>query len=235
MDIGETVVNKSSIEAKLHFTGPAILVGGGALNDKVLLQLAREGFPVLAADGGANHLSNLELTPHAIIGDMDSLSPEPGNLAEAKIVKIEEQETTDFEKCLYTVEAHSFFCFGFLDGRIDHTLATMHVLTKYSDRTIVLIGTEDMLIPVNNSIDLTVGRGCRVSIYPMTRCEFGASKGLKYPLDKLVMEQGTLIGTSNEAVEDHVEIILRTGCYALILEIGKLEADLSSLGFVPRP
>jgi thiamine pyrophosphokinase len=45
-----------------------------------------------------------------------------------------EQDTTDFEKCLYSVAAPLLLGVGFLGGRADHHLAAMNVLVRYADR-----------------------------------------------------------------------------------------------------
>ena len=194
-------------------------MGAGVVNQTLLRGLAQRGFPVIAADGGANLLKSLDIDPDAVVGDMDSLCPSHPWPENTRLIEIAEQETTDFEKCLYTIQAAQYLCFGFLDGRLDHTLATIHALTKYSRHKILLFGVEDLIIPVDHSVRFPVEPGDRVSIYPLTRCEFVRSRGLKYPLDGLFMEQGISIGTSNQAQDCECNIELASGCYALILEM----------------
>ena len=45
---------------------------------------------------------------------------------------IAEQDTTDLEKCLDSVEAPLFLGLGFLGGRIDHHLAAMNALVRHA-------------------------------------------------------------------------------------------------------
>ena len=54
--------------------------------------------------------------------------------AGAAVHAVGEQETTDLEKCLYSVEAPLFLGVGFLGGRVDHQLAAMNALVKYAGR-----------------------------------------------------------------------------------------------------
>ena len=77
----------------------------------------------------------------AVIGDLDSLRDIAAlERAGVPVHRLEEQETTDLEKCLYSVEAPLFVGLGFLGGRIDHHLAAMNALVKFARVPVVLVG-----------------------------------------------------------------------------------------------
>ena len=118
---------------------------------------------------------------------------------------IPEQETTDLEKCLYSVEAPLFVGLGFLGGRIDHHLAAMNALVKFAAVPVVLVGGEDLcfLCPPELAIDLPAGT--RVSLFPMGPVR-GRSEGLLWPIDGLAFDPTGRIGTSNAATGGVVRI-----------------------------
>jgi thiamine pyrophosphokinase len=138
------------------------------------------------------------------------------------------QDDTDFEKCLKRIIAPLIVGFGFLDARLDHTLAAIHALTAVPhDRPILLIGTTDMLLRLRGDIAFPAMVGERVSIWPLGPQRFDRSSGLRWSLDGLEMAPGQMIGTSNVATGD-VEIIAGEGVgYALIRPVATAASLLS--------
>ncbi|HHQ48210.1 MAG TPA: thiamine pyrophosphokinase, partial [Acidobacteria bacterium] len=72
----------------------AVLVANGPLVwTEELAALAASAEPLLAADGGANSLARLGLTPVAVIGDMDSISEATARwLGTDRLVRREDQD-----------------------------------------------------------------------------------------------------------------------------------------------
>lgn len=198
--------------APLLFDRPVILLGGGWTDTALLGQLARSGSPVIAADGGANCLADTDLVPEAIIGDMDSLD---GGLVwpeHTRLVHLEEQDTTDLEKCLYSVEAPRFIGLGFTGKRLDHTLSALHVLLRYAEaKPTLLAGEEDWVWTPCGDLVIELPVGSRLSLFPLAVTRFERSLGLKYPLDGLVLAPGERIGTSNEVSSSPVHIEFDNG------------------------
>ncbi|MEM9206458.1 MAG: thiamine diphosphokinase [Pseudomonadota bacterium] len=180
------------------------MVGGGRIAWDDLRALRARGYAIIAADGAADTLRDEGLMPDAIIGDLDSLSSRDG-WAGVEIIHVPEQDTTDFEKCLYSTDAPLYFGFGLIGKRVDHTLAAFHVLHRYAaEKALVLIDEIDVVMPLIGPFSLDVGAGTRVSLYPLARLGFDVSSGLKYPLEDFEMEPGIAIGVSNEALADRV-------------------------------
>ncbi|MFT3689898.1 thiamine diphosphokinase [Paenirhodobacter sp.] len=171
------------------------LVGGGGL-DPADLRLALTLAPhLVAADGGADRLLAEGLLPDAVIGDMDSLSPEGRTRLGARVHRIAEQDSTDFGKCLAHVTAPFFLGLGFTGLRADHTLAAFSEIAQ-QPRTVILMSEDEVIFraPERFGIDLPLGE--RLSIFPFGRV-YGTSEGLRWPIDGLVMEPAGRIGTSN--------------------------------------
>lgn len=213
----------------LKFQGPVTLVGDGPL-DSADLDLARRLGPTLiAADGAGDRLVRMGVVPDALIGDMDSASA--GARASAgRVLVIPEQDTTDFEKCLYATEAPLYLAVGFTGGRVDHTLAVFHALLSRPEKRVVLLGEADAmaLAPPGRALTLAVGQGARVSIFPLQPVR-GLSRGLEWPLDGLELAPGRRIGTSNRAIADEVTLRFEGPGALLLLERRNLDTLVAAL------
>ncbi|MGI9373688.1 MAG: hypothetical protein ACR2OJ_14440, partial [Hyphomicrobiales bacterium] len=99
-------------EQVFTFSRPVLLVGGGACDAGLLRAYATRGYALVAADGGAEHIAACDLVPELIIGDLDSLQDRQTWSEKAKVIEISEQDTTDFEKCLYTTQAPHYLALG---------------------------------------------------------------------------------------------------------------------------
>lgn len=213
----------------LRFDGAAALIGGGDLGDEDLA-LARSLAPaVIAADGGANHFQpDSPDRLDAVIGDMDSVENLDAWRADpnCRVVEISEQDTTDFEKCLYTVDASVLIGFGFFGARLDHTLATLNALAKHEARHVLLVGAEDVAFLAPPRCRLSLWAGARVSIVPAPQAKAQSSRGLRWPLDDLAFSIGGMLGTSNEATEPDVEAVFVSGAALILLERAGLDAAL---------
>lgn len=178
---------------------PITLVGGGDLRKEDVNRAIHIGSFVVAADSGADSAIQFNVTPRKVIGDFDSLSNETRkSLTKAQLHLIEEQDSTDFDKCLRNIKAPLILGVGFLGRRIDHQLAALNCLARYPDKRCVLLGSHDVvfLLPPAFQIDLAVGAA--VSLFPIGAVE-GHSEGLRWPIAGLNFTPDGQIGTSNEA------------------------------------
>ena len=199
-----------------------VLIGGGPVV-RTIPNLIK-GLPIVAVDGGLDTCINYSMVPNYFIGDMDSASSSAKQYAKLNKIPsnfVAEQETTDFEKALMYVDAVGYVCLGFLDGRLDHLLAVLHVIQKQSQkRPILLLGSEDVVLTGLNDFRISLPIGERISIWPLGKVSFEYSTGLLYSLKNIKMVQGNQIGTSNSVSENSVQIILseeNRGTYLIIL------------------
>ncbi len=215
------------------FPDPLVLVGGGEVDWQAVGELRARGFPLVAADGGANDMPPSEAPPDMIIGDLDSLVDRERWDGRTEILHLAEQETTDFEKCLYATDAPLYLAFGFLGRRLDHSLASLHVLMKYHrEKSILLIDSIDLLTVTSGAFEMSLPLGARFSVYPMETVSFDRSEGLEYALDELTMKQGGRIGTSNRVTADPVRITPRApgdAAYAVVLSNNLLDTMLDMM------
>ncbi len=214
-----------------HSRQGVTLLGAGDLHAASVAEALTLAPCLVAADGGADRALALGLTPEAVIGDLDSISAAAREaIGPERIWQIEEQETTDFDKCLSHVAAPFFLAVGFGGGRLDHTLAAMAVLARHPGRRLIWVGGEDVvfLAPRELSLDLTAGT--RVSLFPMGRVR-GRASGLRWGLEGDDFAPAGRIGTSNEALGP-VHLIL-DGPMLVVLAHEWLRAAIAGLGVPP--
>jgi thiamine pyrophosphokinase len=218
-------------EAGLRFPGGVTLIGGGALDRADLDEAVARAPHVVAADGGANRLRAWGLGAEAIVGDMDSVEDLEGWRARgATVAPIAEQETTDLEKCLLHVEAPFYIGAGFTGLRFDHTLAALHALLRFPDRRLVLLAEQEAIFLAPLDWRARLAPGARVSFFPLAPVTGLSSEGLEWPLDRLPLETGRRIGTSNRAVASEVAARFDARGVAAMVERRFLDAALASLG-----
>ena len=189
------------------FDGPMAIVGGGAVDPALLLELAARGVALVGADGGGDAIGDVGLVPAAIIGDLDSLTDRAGWERRTRVIQIPEQITTDFQKALYSTQAPVTLALGMTGKRLDHTLAALSAVLQFApQRRLLLVDEVDVALAATGPIGFEAGLRERVSIHPLVAVSFARSTGLLYPLDGLTLEPGGLLGTSNEGTGGPVEI-----------------------------
>ncbi len=212
----------------------ATFLGAGPATIATVRSVGAKASILVAVDGGVAHAADAGLRPDVILGDFDSLpSPFPDSLQGVTRRQITDQDSTDFDKALRSIEADLYLCAGFTDGRIDHLLACFHSLLKRPERQAVLVSESDVvtLLPPKISIDLV--SGARVSVFPLKAGET-RSQGLKWPLDGLALHPGGVVSTSNEAVGGPVRLLADGPHSLLILPRKYLDPLVSALIQSPR-
>lgn len=214
--------------------GPVTLVGGGPVDAAVLeaaLALAPEA---VAADGGGDVVLPPGRRFGAVIGDMDSLAgADRLRAAGVPVHHLPEQETTDLEKCLYSVAAPLFLGVGFLGGRADHHLAAMNALVKYAHRAVVLLGAQDVCFLCPPVLALELPARARVSLFPMAPVRGVLSEGLRWSVEGLAMSPWGRTGTSNEALGGLVRVGFDHRVVLAILPMGLLPEVAALLASEP--
>lgn len=183
------------------------LLGGGPVDPDDLALATAIAPRIIAADGGARHAAPLGLPLAEIVGDFDSLTNQDlWRKSGTKLTYLPEQDSTDFEKCLYQTVAPMYVGVGFLGRRLDHTLACLRTLAAYPDKHVILLGEQEIVFHCNNSIEVPVTEGERVSLFPMRKVAGIASGGLRWPIGGLQFAPDGQIGTSNIATGGAVSL-----------------------------
>ncbi len=199
---------------------PLTLIGGGEFSPQIFSKCLGIAPKLIAVDAGIKYLDIKKVLPEWIIGDLDSAI----NLGlwikkGSNIKKIEEQETTDFQKCLYSFNAPFFLANAFLGERIDHSLAAISTIVKMKNKKVILFGKRDILFHIENSIELNLKKGTRLSLFPIRKVVGINSEGLKYNIRNIKFSPDKIIGTSNEVSSAKILIELDGPGMIIILPI----------------
>ena len=210
-------------------TDGVTLAGGGPFSARDLaLALARAPVPV-AADGGADRLLRLGVTPQAVIGDMDSISDAARAVIPADhLHRIAEQVTTDFDKALRGIKAPLVLALGFAGARLDHGLAAMSTLIARAERRCILIGPKDVAFAAPARLTLALQPGAPLSLFPMAVVT-GRSVGLEWPIDGIRFAPDGMIGTSNRVTARRVVLEFDQTGMLVILPRRRLDAVIRAL------
>ncbi|MBS1551857.1 MAG: thiamine diphosphokinase [Bacteroidetes bacterium] len=173
---------------------------------------------IIAADGGGNFLRRKKILPHFIIGDLDSLKNENFDFFKKKnvrIIKIREQETTDFEKCINFCRNNKIsevYVLGASGQRPDHTLNNISVMKRYyKEISIKIISEEFEIFFIKKRIEFDYPVNETVSILAMPVAKNIFTSGLKYRLSGDTLEFGVREGTLNVSAGKKVSISFKSG------------------------
>jgi thiamine pyrophosphokinase len=208
------------------------LVGAGELAPGALARALALAPRLVAADGGADRALAAGQVPELVIGDLDSLSEAArARLGPARLHRIDEQETTDFDKALRSIEAPFILALGFAGARLDHTLGMFNVLARHPGRRCVALGGSDLCFLATSELTLRLEPGTRLSLFPMGDVS-GRSSGLRWPIDGIAFAPGGITGISNVVEAAEVRLNLSAPRMLVLLPAAALEAAIEGLAGV---
>ncbi len=208
------------------------VVGGGPVSRRDLGFAMSRAPIVVAADGGADRVLAAGLMPQAVIGDFDSLSQAAvAAIPAERQFKIAEQESTDFDKVLRSVDAPFLLGLGVTGARVDHELAVLNALVRHRGPPCVVISSQDVIFHAPLRLELALKVGDRLSLFPMGAVT-GTSRGLFWPIAGLQFVTGGQSGTSNRVAAREVTLQFDQPGMLVILPRARLDAVISAL--VPK-
>ena len=189
--------------------------------DKLEEAISQEDF-IIAADGGLQHLQNLNITPNAILGDFDSLGYTPTGSTVFPVEKDDTDAMLAVRKGL-ALGYRAFILYGSLDGpRLDHTVANFQTLQFLANQSAVgyLVG-KNHLVTVLKDGSLTFPETAEgtVSIFCLGADAEGVTiENLYYPLENGTLTSGFPLGVSNHFVGKEAKISVNCGSLLVIWE-----------------
>ncbi|MFI3166995.1 MAG: thiamine diphosphokinase [Bacillota bacterium] len=182
--------------------------------DSEKTEITREFDLVVACDGGYKNAIEFGITPHILVGDMDSYFEIPTGV---KVFKYpSEKDFTDGEAGLEYLIANGceeIFIYCGLGKRLSHTISNLQMASKYIDNAeITFFGMEEKVALKNKSFTLQEKIGKTISLAPISGAvHIISSKGLKYPLENLTLETTSARGVSNVAISDKQVVEFENG------------------------
>ena len=202
----------------------AIVFANGVMDGwPVGLTLSADQDLIIAADGGLTHCRQWGITPHVIVGDMDSIgSRELAGLEKTTTEIIRHpvrKDETDLELALKLAidrGAEEIAVLGALGARWDMTFSNALLLGVdflSGTRVRLLDGIYELgCLKGGQQMRLFGQPGDLVSLLPLSGKAVGVTlKGLEYPLNDGVLPLGTSHGVSNVFTDRTACIELRKG------------------------
>lgn len=200
----------------------AFILANGEVTDYARLKACLQADDLLiAADGGLHHLSAMELRPHILLGDLDSVSPEEIDDSRRKGVTViqfpVDKNETDLQLAIdKAVEegCREIIIGGALGGRLDQTLGNIFLLQQPSNPDISIRlddGLEEVFL-ISSAAEITGEPGDIVSLLPLGGPVFDVkTEDLKYPLiyEKLFPEKTR--GISNVMLTNNARVSISRG------------------------
>lgn len=175
---------------------------------------------VIAADGGFAHTQKLGITPHAVLGDFDSLGYTP---EKATVFPVEKDDTDAMLAVRHGLKLGytDFLIYGALDGpRLDHTLAalqTLQYLTRENARGI-LVGLSQMATVLKNAtLRFPAGSQGIFSMFAQNGVAEGITlEGLYYPLKNGTLSPEFPLGVSNHFTGKEASVTVTNGILTIL-------------------
>ncbi len=193
----------------------AYITGAGLFSTRGFAPGPRD--TVVAADGGYESLRRHGIKPSLVLGDMDSIIRLPRGIASLRFPR--NKDLTDMALALRLLQARGyrrFKLYGALGGRLDHSLANVHLLAGLGKAGMrgIIVAPELTVLHVSDGI-LTLPplpKGILISVFAWGGLAKGVTlHGLRYPLNEAAIDPFTPLGISNEARGGPVTVLVRDG------------------------
>jgi thiamine pyrophosphokinase len=198
-----------------------IFANGEFPNPQSAQDLLRGADLIIGVDGGTRHALGLGVTPHVVIGDLDSLAPDEQarvKAAGSRLIRFSpRKDETDLELALlHAVRegAVQVIVLAALGGRLDQTLANVLLLALPELNGIdvrIVEGTQEAFL-INNEAIVTGRAGDTVSLIPLGGDAEGVTaRGLEWELDDDTLRFGPARGVSNVLKSERAHIRVQRG------------------------
>lgn len=187
------------------------------------------GQRIIAVDKGLEMLNQINVIPHHVVGDFDSISNKILKFYQGnhKIIFHKyhpEKDNTDTDIALtlaIELESSSITIMGALGKRMDHALSNIHILKEALEAGIScqILDNHNRIYLLKDSKTLNKNTiyGKYISLIPLTTTVEGLTlKGFKYPLNNDSLSIGKSLGVSNEIIQDNAYIELKKGILIVI-------------------
>jgi len=195
-----------------------ILANGFPPSRETLTRALARSSLFVCSDGGANIARDLGVTPHAIVGDLDSVTTETlAHFHDVRLIRDEDTECTDTEKALEWVLAQDTFevvtLLGATAGRLDHVMGHVSLLRRYQQRTQLIMEDDvERAWLASGTAAIEERPGTVVSFFAVGGPAEGVTTdNLQYRLRDSRLEMGSQDSISNVVVANPASIRIAHG------------------------
>jgi thiamine pyrophosphokinase len=198
------------------------VLDGRDLDPALLLAWSQSAELIVAADGAADVLIALGVSPNLIIGDMDGMTADPGPI---EVIRDEDPASTDCDKLLRWVrqQGHTNLTLINIEGDLlDHVISTLSSCVAFR-RNVRIALRRGIGWVFSGALQLNVDPGARISLLPITACSGVRLHGVEWPLDHADLEPGGRVSISNLATDGFVQACVPRGTAFLFAEYPREE------------
>lgn len=163
---------------------------------------------IICCDGAANKLTDFGLSPHLVIGDLDSLSPELKVQYATILIEDGDQESNDLTKAVHYCMDQGFPSVTILGAtglREDHTLGNISLMLEYYPGIEVqMISDFGIFFLVHSGEQVDSHAGEKISIFSMDNRVKVTASGLKFPLNDLQLSRWYTASLNEATAESFV-------------------------------
>lgn len=203
---------------------------------------------LICTDGAAVALQNFKINPTIILGDLDTLLSHfkteaqiQAEFPHAKLIRTQDQDTTDFEKSLLFAQNQSDYpilFLGIFGKAIDHSLHNLCLFSQFSseaiNRTATMNGTAKatpppmvwlnefngisqwgFMLPPYCCIYTEIGQ--TVSFFPMPEAKL-SSTGLHWELSNTKLSQQNKHSVRNKASQNRLYLHTKGLCFVILTQ-----------------
>lgn len=183
---------------------------------------------IICVDGGSRHVLAMGLSPFAVVGDNDSITPS----IRKKLMLLKprwiqnpdlDQEQSDLEMALkYALSLHPselIICGAFGGTRIDHTLINLHLLMIPLQAGVPakIVDERQTVWLLDGELAVTGQVNDYLSLFSLTPEVTGiTTEGLKYPLYGETLYFASTRGLSNELSSNRARVTVDSGLLLVI-------------------
>jgi thiamine pyrophosphokinase len=186
------------------------VLDGRDMEPDLLRAWAESAELVIAADGAADRLLQVGVRPAIIIGDMDTMMADPGDV---EVLRMEDSDSTDCDKVLRWARqnGHSELTLASIEGDLlDHVLSTLSSCVSFG-RTVRIALRRGIGWVFAGSLQVNTSPGARVSLIPLTPCAGVRLSGVEWPLEGADLEVGGRVSISNASTNGFVQVSVAKG------------------------
>ena len=161
----------------------ALIVNGEFPKKPSIIEKIKESKVIIATDGAANLLSEYEIHPQYVIGDLDSIN----NDNDYNVIETPDQSKTDLEKALDWCIDNNYLklsIFGMSGKSEDHFLGNFFTINEFVENINFVIYTDYSIItPCVGKKKFDSFFGQTVSLITLQNNSIVSSENLEYALD----------------------------------------------------
>jgi thiamine pyrophosphokinase len=189
--------------------------------------------PIIAADGAINRLTEMQIKPSIVIGDLDSAEPELLELNQ--ILHLPSQESSDYQKCLQYLSDQKLLpaiVTGINGGHLDHILNNINIFLD-TDSLLYAPPVTGFCVRANHHINVTTQHDTKISLIGIPHAIVSTS-GLKWELNTQTLTFPGKNSCFNRTQHDSIQIHVHQGQLLVLVYQSKMQ-DAGSNTLTSQP